>query len=109
MKISDGKRSAGSIVFLLLLLTVLVSGCSDKFMLPGSQDKSKIDFTTEYQAVFLDNGQTFFGKLENTGSAYPLLMDVFYIQSQVNESTKEVKNILIRRGKIGRASCRERV
>jgi hypothetical protein len=34
----------------------------------------------EYQAVFLDNGQVYFGKLERTREFYSLT-DVFYLQS----------------------------
>jgi hypothetical protein len=30
--------------------------------------------------------------------AYPELTDVYYIQSQVNQETKEVKRVLVRRG-----------
>jgi hypothetical protein len=67
-------------------------------MMPGCTDKPKITLTTEYQAVFLDNGQAFIGKIEKVDSSYPLLKDVFYIQRQVNPGTKEVKNILIKRG-----------
>jgi hypothetical protein len=48
--------------------------------------------------VFLDNGQIFFGKLDNAGSDYPLLRDIFYVQSQQNPETKQVKSILIKRG-----------
>ena len=43
-----------------------------------------LDFPTEYQAVYLDNGQVFFGKLSETGSPFPLLRDVFFIQTQVD-------------------------
>jgi hypothetical protein len=46
----------------------------------------------------LDNGQIFFGKLENAGSDYPLLRDVFYVQTQTKPDSKEVKSILIKRG-----------
>jgi len=59
----------------------------------------KINLKTEYQAVFLSNGQTFIGKLQGAGTNYPLLTDVFYIQSQVNTDTKQVTNILVKRGK----------
>ena len=30
--------------------------------------REKPTFTTEYQAVFMDNGQVFFGKLSHAGS-----------------------------------------
>ena len=55
--------------------------------------------TTDYQLVLLVNGQTFFGKLENLGSPYPVLRDVFYIQSKTDPNTKNVENSLIKRGK----------
>ncbi len=35
----------------------------------------------EYQAVFLDNGQVYFGKLSKTKQQFFLLTDVFYMQS----------------------------
>jgi len=54
--------------------------------------------TTPHQAVFLINGQVFFGKLEKLGSPFPILTDVYYVQSQVNQETKQVKNVLVKRG-----------
>lgn len=33
-----------------------------------------------YQAVFLDNGQVYFGKLSNVNSDYAKLNDIFYLQ-----------------------------
>ena len=59
---------------------------------------SDLDCPTEYQAVYLDNGQIFFGKISETGSPFPLLRDVFFVQSQVDREKKETKNLLIRRG-----------
>lgn len=64
-----------------------------------SDQKIKID--TEFKAVFLDNGQVFFGKIEEVGPSYVILKDVFYVQSQViqqDKDKKEVKSILIKRG-----------
>ena len=56
------------------------------------------EITTPYAAVVLDNNQVYFGKLTNAGAPYPELTDVYYIQSQVNQETKAVNSILIRRG-----------
>jgi hypothetical protein len=53
---------------------------------------------TPYSAVFLTNGQTFFGKLEKLETEYPVLTDVYYVQTQLNQETKEVTNRLIKRG-----------
>ena len=53
---------------------------------------------TAYSAVLLDNNQVYFGKLDKADTPYPVLTDVYYIQSQVNQETKAVTNILVRRG-----------
>jgi hypothetical protein len=98
MKRHCGFHSKGIWLGVVFILVFLASGCSDKSMISGSAGKAKIAFATEYQAVFLDNGQAFFGKLENADSDYPLLKDVFYIQRLVNKENNEVKNTLIKRG-----------
>lgn len=38
--------------------------------------------TDRYQAVFLDDGKVFFGKLQNTHGVYLTLEDVYYTQNQ---------------------------
>jgi len=59
---------------------------------------STVRFETPYQAVLLDNNQVYYGKVQGLGTPFPVLTDVYYVQQQVNQQTKEVKNILIRRG-----------
>jgi len=56
------------------------------------------EITTPYSAVLLDTGQLYYGKLVNAGSKFPELTDVYYIQSQVNQETKAVSSVLVRRG-----------
>jgi len=46
----------------------------------------------------LDNGQVFFGKLEDTGAPFLTLRDVFYVQRQAEPNKKDVKNLLVKRG-----------
>ena len=82
---------AAGAMFLLLLTALLgLAGC-------GS---SSLDFPTEYQAVYLDNGQIFFGKLSEAGSPFPILRDVFFVQTQMDRDKKESKHLLIKRGAI---------
>ncbi len=83
-----------SYLFILSILTIclMIHGCGSG---PGSQ---KLSFQTEYQAVFLGNGQVFFGKAE-VGPDYVTLKDVFYVISQTNQDTMQVSNTLIKRGK----------
>jgi predicted ribosomally synthesized peptide with SipW-like signal peptide len=63
-----------------------------------SRGTSTVKFDTTYQAVLLDNNQVYYGKVQWLGTPFPVLTDVYYIQQQVNQQTKEVKNVLIRRG-----------
>ena len=77
----------------LFLLAVLIAGVAcERHRHNGPQ------ITTPYAAVLLDNNQVYFGKLANAGSPYPELTDVYYIQSSVNQETKAVNNVLVRRG-----------
>ena len=75
----------------LLLFCLAIQGCGSG---PGTQ---KLQFQTEFQAVLMDNGQGYFGKAE-VGTDYVTLRDVYYVQSQVNQETKQVKNVLVKRG-----------
>jgi hypothetical protein len=55
--------------------------------------------TTPYQAVLLSNGSAYFGRLEGLGTPYPVLYEVFYVQSVQDPATKQVSNVLVKRGK----------
>jgi hypothetical protein len=68
------------------------------FLLSWFRGSHALKLDTTYQAVLLDNGQVYYGKIERTDSELTVLNDVYYIQNQVDSQTKEVKNILIRRG-----------
>lgn len=79
---------------LLVSLMAVLAGCGNW----GHQEQGPEVNPKAYSAVLLDNNQVYFGKLDKASSAYPVLTDVYYIQSQVNQETKAVTNILVRRG-----------
>ena len=86
------KKAMVSAVLLASLLAIL-TGCG------GWRQREAPEINSNaYSAVLLDNNQVYFGKLDKAGSAYPVLTDVYYIQSQVNQETKAVTNIRVRRG-----------
>jgi hypothetical protein len=78
-----------------VLAVVIVAGLVYWF----SRDRQLASKTQGYQAVLLDNNQVYFGKVADLGSDYPVLTDVFYIQTTVNQETKQQNNILLKRGK----------
>jgi hypothetical protein len=54
----------------------------------------------EYQAVFLTNGQTYFGRYYDRIGAYNKIEDVYYLQSTpAADSTQPADTRLLRRGK----------
>lgn len=72
---------------------IALAGCGDRS--PWGHELPK--FSTEYQAVHLDNGQVLFGKLEQAGRDHPVLRNVFAEQSQANPQTREVIRALVKR------------
>lgn len=63
-------------------LVVLVLIFSRQFSGGTAIDSSK------YQAVFLSNGQVYFGKLQNSTGEYLKLIDVFYLQTTAETTTQ---------------------
>ena len=58
-----------------------------------------LSFDTPYQAVLLTNGAVYFGRLEGYGTRFPMLRDVYYVQTGTDPATKQTTNVLIKRGK----------
>ena len=82
----------------LILACVAATAAGGILLVTAHRTEADVKFDTTYQAVLLDNGSVYFGKLQGVGTDYPVLTDVYYVQSQANQETKEVKNTLIRRG-----------
>ena len=79
------------------LLLLALFGCGRDSDMGDAAKTATVKLATEYQAVHLDNGQVLFGKLEQAGSDYPVLRNVFMAQNQVNPQTKEVTRTLVKR------------
>ena len=79
----------------LVCLALFSAGCTSAQPNPAS---ATVD-ANKYYAVLLSNGSVYFAKLEGFGSAYPVLHDVYYVQSATNPDTKAVTNVLVKRGK----------
>jgi hypothetical protein len=88
-----------------LILAIPVVGCTRTPSDPVAANAATVDSSRPaidpagYYAVLLSNGSVYFGRLEGLGTPYPILRDVFYIQSSVNQETKATSNVLVKRGK----------
>jgi hypothetical protein len=86
--------SSQRVMWALGLVVVSALGCTQ----PPRPDETP-RFSSPFQAVLLDTGQVYYGKIEGLGNSYPVLRNVYYVQSVTNPDTKLVTNVLIRRGK----------
>ena len=82
-------------VVLSASLAPVLTGCQPAV----KSESAAVAFTTPYQAVLLSNNSVYFGKLAGYGTSNPVLTDVYYIVSKSDPTTKEVQNILVKRGK----------
>ena len=73
------------IVLAVVVLLIIVGSVLFRDRLFPKQDGEKEAQTTEeklsgYQAVFLTNGQVYFGKLSDVSATYATLNDIYYLQ-----------------------------
>ena len=85
-------------VFVIAILGIVITGLLAALVQQNSRVAAEPQLTTPWSGVLLTNGQAFFGRLEKAGSAFPVLRDVYYVRSQVNQETKQVTNTLVKRG-----------
>jgi hypothetical protein len=76
---------------LMFIAVIVMAGCA--------APPTAVTFTTPYQAVLLSNNSVYYGKLAGFGTPNPVLTEVFYIVTQTNPETKQVSNMLVKRGK----------
>ena len=82
------------LVLIALILVVLVvrtqlfrAGVASLF----SPSAAEVIDRNAYQAVFLTNGSTYFGKLQSQGDEWFLLSDVFYLSASDQSGTQLIK------------------
>ncbi len=87
-----------ALVCVFCVLLMLETGCAPaaKVEAPAA---AAVTFPTPYQAVLLSNNSVYFGKLAGYGTSNPVLTEVYYIISKSDPTTKQVQNILVKRGK----------
>ena len=77
------------------VLIVLILG----LVLAWTSRSRPLALATPYHAVLLTNGSVYFGKLDGYGTPAPVLTDAFYVVSRSDPNTKQVSNVLVKRGK----------
>jgi len=75
--------SAIALLFSVTILAVAVIA----ILALGSRDQSKFVNSKKYQAVFLTNGQVYFGNIKEMGSDYFRLQNIYYLQTTPTSSS----------------------
>jgi hypothetical protein len=89
------RKFTAIIIFCLAVAVVLLT--IEVVALKHSESLPK--FTSSYQAVLLDDGEVFYGKLSRLGTDYPEMTQVYYVVRTTDPQTKQPKNVLVKRGK----------
>jgi hypothetical protein len=86
-------------VVLLFSATILVVALVGYLMLSGPKNESNYVDSDRLQAVFLNGGQVYFGKIKNLNSDYLRMEDIFYLRvnqvvqpNQSNNSSQQQQN-----------------
>lgn len=77
---------AGAVI--ILLLNIIIGGWLAYRTLSATKNDP-----SQYQAVFLNDGQVYFGKMHNLDSEYVKLSNVYYLQNQSENSALDPQNI----------------
>jgi hypothetical protein len=87
-KMIGGEPQWLRVVFLVLLfsITILAIGIASLFYFGGKQEGEFVN-KDRVQAVFLTNGQVYFGKVKDVSSQYVDLQDIYYLNSQQQPAT----------------------
>ena len=82
-----GKLVRAGAVGLLFALTILVVSVIGVIFFGGNNDQGKFVDNSKYQAVFLTNGQVYFGKLNDVSKDYFKLQDIYYLTQNTTTSS----------------------
>lgn len=89
----------GITMTLLISVALLIGGMI--FIVSTSRNKSEMDLvdSSKFQAIFLDGGQVYFGKVKSMNNDYLVLNNVFYLR--VGEQGQEAANKDVSLSKLG--------
>jgi hypothetical protein len=95
------RKGLAKLLIGLVLLLVIVGGAF--WMWKGHEKSGLVGIdTTKYQAVFLTNGQVYFGKLSDSSDFQLKITDIYYLQVQQNvQPADKTKDSQVSLAKLG--------
>ncbi len=95
---------AGGLTLIALTAGMLIGSARSPLKAYAKSDSAgeKIELsalTGDYHAVALTNGAVYIGQLSPSETGMPMLRNVFYVHCETDKDTKQVTNVLVKRGK----------
>jgi hypothetical protein len=87
------RRSWMRVAAVAVVVVVLGLGCLVAMRHHKPFNENKNINSSEYQALFLTNGQVYFGKLADLNHKYITIHDIYYLQVQQGQSTTDGKSL----------------
>lgn len=75
--------------FYILVAGIIIVIAAAVWFFWNNTNSNRIIDTDKYQAVFLTNGQVYFGKLVDRSSEYLQLSDVYYLQTSESDAKSD--------------------
>lgn len=79
-------------VVLLAGVVVLLIAVALSFTRSGGDNENKFVDTSKYQAVFLNNGQVYFGNVKDLNSSYVRMTNIYYLTQSSSNSNSSSNN-----------------
>lgn len=79
-------------VVLLVGIAVLLIGITLAFTRGSNDNESKFINTSDYQAVFLNNGQVYFGNIQDLNDNYVRMTNIYYLTQNSSSSSSSSSN-----------------
>lgn len=78
------------LVISLIVVSVAITAFVGYALVRGVGSQNYVE-SDQYQAVFLSDGQIYFGKLSNVDQQYAVLEDIYYLQVQNNSQVQQAE------------------
>lgn len=96
---------AGGLALLALTVGLLIGPARSPLTAHAQADAADrgqftlANLTGDYHAVALTNGAVYIGQLSKSDTGMPVLRNVYYVHCETDKDTKQVTNVLVKRGK----------
>lgn len=90
-RLSVQRTNNSIMIAIVAAIVVIVGGAIAAWALNGGASAGSVIDSGKYQAIFLTNGQNYFGKLQSVNGDYFKLTDIYYLQAPATSADGSTK------------------